>query len=81
MKKLHELVNQQQMNIVLIDTHDHNSTCCSGDIVAIQILCNCKSLSNITHTSKKHSLNALLSDDVSTETILANDIHLTLSNV
>ncbi|CAF4397905.1 unnamed protein product [Rotaria magnacalcarata] len=62
-KQLDELIKQQSKQISLIKTHDLNSKCCSGDIVAVQLLCACVHSSSHTHRQNHNSLNNDLSDD------------------
>ncbi|CAM4940035.1 unnamed protein product [Rotaria socialis] len=61
-EQLDELIKQQSKQILLIKTHDLNSKCCSGDIVAVQLLCACVDSSSHTHVQNNNSLNNDLSD-------------------
>ncbi|CAF2056294.1 unnamed protein product, partial [Rotaria magnacalcarata] len=62
-EQLDELIKQQSKQILLIKTHDLNSKCCSGDIVAVQLLCACVDSSSHAHVQNNNSLNNDLSDD------------------
>ncbi|CAF4715405.1 unnamed protein product, partial [Rotaria magnacalcarata] len=57
MKQINEILQQHQNNFFLIYTHDHNSTTCSSEVVAIQVLCQCVESYDSTCIQKKNSLN------------------------
>ncbi|CAF4774286.1 unnamed protein product, partial [Rotaria sp. Silwood2] len=63
MKQLCELLYQQQKNIPVICTHDVHSVRCSGDIVAIKILCKCAESSDNLNNQMKKSSDIHLSND------------------
>ncbi|CAF3760562.1 unnamed protein product, partial [Rotaria sp. Silwood1] len=63
MKQLRELLYQQQKNIPVICTHDVHSVRCSGDIVAIKVLCKCAESSDNLNKQMKKSSDIHLSDD------------------
>ncbi|CAF1327049.1 unnamed protein product [Rotaria sp. Silwood1] len=62
-EQLRELLKQQSKHISLIQTHDLNSKSCSGDIVAVQLLCTCGNSSNRVHGQDKNSSSNDLSND------------------
>ncbi|CAF3920490.1 unnamed protein product [Rotaria sp. Silwood1] len=63
MKQLRELLYQQQKNILVICTHDVHSVHCSGDIVAIKVLCKCAESSDNLNNHMKKSSDIHLSND------------------
>ena len=67
MEQLHELRYQRQKNIPLTCTHDVNSVCCSGDIVAIKVLCKCVESSDNLNDQIKKSPYIHVSNDVDSE--------------
>ncbi|CAF3851389.1 unnamed protein product, partial [Rotaria magnacalcarata] len=64
MKQLSELLQQHQTNFSLIYTHDYNSTVCSGEMVAIQVLCQCIESYDTTCIRKKNFLNNHASNEI-----------------
>ena len=63
--ELEQILNAHGKAIPLISSHDENSRCCSGAIVAIQILCKCQKLSGNIHNSTKNYLKICSSNEVS----------------
>jgi hypothetical protein len=65
MTQLLELISRQGMTIPLIETHDHNSIICSGNIIGIQIVCQCSKSSGSTDNQVNQSIKIDSSKDVS----------------
>jgi hypothetical protein len=64
-QQLRELVSRQEMTIPIIETHEHNSVTCSGDIIAIQVVCQCSKSSDTTDDQVKRPNKIDSSKDVS----------------
>jgi hypothetical protein len=68
-KQLRNLVSQQGMSISIIENHDHESIVCSGEIISIQIMCQCSKSSDCTNDRMKQSIKTDSSIDVSFKSI------------
>ncbi|CAF4042117.1 unnamed protein product [Rotaria sordida] len=80
LKHLRKFLNQQHKNISLTYAHDLNSTCCSGDIVAIQVLCKCVESSNCMYDENNICSNIYVSNTIdvqqsNTEAAVRNNLN------
>jgi hypothetical protein len=65
MKQLCMFLSGCKQKIPIINTHDFNSTNCSGDVVSIQVICKCAESSSGMLNQKENSLDLLMSTNVS----------------
>jgi hypothetical protein len=72
LRQLKELVAQQKLPISIVDTHDHHSTGCSGDVIAIEVVCKCSKANRPTNDERTRSTNIDPVSDVSVEPFEAN---------
>jgi hypothetical protein len=67
LRQLREFVAQQKRPISIVDTHDHHSIGCFGDVIAIEVVCKCSKANHGTNDKRTRSMNTDPASDVSIE--------------
>lgn len=68
-KQLCELISWQKLTIPIHENHDHTSIICSGDVIAIHIVCQCSKPSGSTDDQVDQLIKVDSSKDVSLKSI------------